>query len=481
MAARFTEYFAMRIRRFAFTLVELLVVIAIIGVLVGLLLPAVMGALDRARTTQCENNVRNLSQAITKYALDEGHYPRYHDKYGLFRGGVDPSDPNLTLPAHVKVGGWGVPILSNLDQQNLYEQWTLDSYPILTTENSTSQLSGQNYHPNCTGTLDVFICPSDAVIRSVGGQNSYVTNNGMSHVYVNPNNVWDEKVTYLSGESNDSNGLFTAGYFGVDAGTRMVKTAPPVSTDAVEDGLSNTAVLSENVQALPWHRAGVLGYQDIGSVSSPNPGSLLAQLTPRPAGPPNTFPGEINADPGDIIDEANAGPVNPSFRGVLTAGKYTNGMVWHFADDQAGLFNADPALQSNSRYFPKALREATQLNARFGGFLPLLVDAVNPISRFNGVGSNDRETLITLSLVNPSDTYTWWVNEGQFLLGAPYLARPSSLHGSGAINFGFCDGSTRRFTTETDYRIYQAILTPRGKSAFVPFAEFVITDELNEF
>ncbi|MEM6688784.1 MAG: DUF1559 domain-containing protein [Planctomycetota bacterium] len=471
----------MRIRRFAFTLVELLVVIAIIGVLVGLLLPAVMGALDRARTTQCENNVRNLTQAITKYALDEGHYPRYYDKYGLYPGGEDPSEPGLILPAHVKVGGWGVPILSNLDQQPLYEQWTLDSYPILTTQTSTGRLSGQNYHPNCTGTLDVFICPSDAVIRSIGGQNSYVTNNGMSHVFIN-NGSWDEKFTYLAGEENESNGLFTAGYIGVNSGA-LVPTAPPVSTDAVEDGLSNTAVLSENVQALPWHRAGVLGYEEIGNVSSPNQGSLLAQLAPLPPGSP--VAGETTADFRDLIHLPGAGPIpgptNRSTRGVLTAGKYTNGMVWHFADDQNGLFNSDPNLQSSSNYFPKALAKARQLDNLFGGFLPLNVDAVNPISRFNGVGTNDLQTLITLPLVNPTDTYTWFANEGSLALGGPFLARPSSLHGSGAINFGFCDGSTRRFNTGTDYRVYQAILTPRGKSSYVPFAEYVITDELNEF
>ncbi|MEI6033298.1 MAG: type II secretion system protein [Verrucomicrobiae bacterium] len=59
----------------AFTLIELLIVIAIIGILMGLLFPAVNGAIDAARKAQAKNDVTQIATAVIAYETEYGKLP----------------------------------------------------------------------------------------------------------------------------------------------------------------------------------------------------------------------------------------------------------------------------------------------------------------------------------------------------------------------------------------------------------------------
>ena len=99
----------------AFTLVELLVVIGIIAVLVGILMPALIGARKSAQGTQCQSNLRQIGMAMRLY-LDgnKGKFPAFHPNGGIWR---DPGSGNMLLESDGRAY-WGVVYLPFLLKNN---------------------------------------------------------------------------------------------------------------------------------------------------------------------------------------------------------------------------------------------------------------------------------------------------------------------------------------------------------------------------
>src|SRR5437588_3731838 len=103
--------------RQAFTLIELLVVIAIIGILIGLLLPAVQKVREAASRISCANNLKQIGLAAHDYHDSVGRLP--YASTEPYAAQNDDSNLDLTLPFGPN---WAVYLLPYVEQKNLYAQ-----------------------------------------------------------------------------------------------------------------------------------------------------------------------------------------------------------------------------------------------------------------------------------------------------------------------------------------------------------------------
>ena len=170
----------LRSRRLGFTLVELLVVIAIIGVMVGLLLPAVQAAREAARRMSCGNNFKQIGLGIHNYHAAYDRMPKQ---------GTGPKAMNQT-------GNWWaestfqhehlsalVGLLPFIEQQALWEQVsnqfvngavTFPAYGYTPWKGINDNIANARLYTPWYTEISAFRCPSDPGIGlPAGGRTNY--------------------------------------------------------------------------------------------------------------------------------------------------------------------------------------------------------------------------------------------------------------------------------------------------------------------
>lgn len=239
--------------RFAFTLIELLVVIAIIGILIGLLVPAVQKIRDSAARTQCQNNLKQLGLASHNYLTAKKVLP---------------------AGATQNVSQWAFSVQSQLlpyvEQESLKN--LIDFTQPLTTGSGGAQTLNLVHQPAAQALVPLFLCPADAgptLYQNNGASwspNNYMINMGtgttaQSLAVANDGLVWyTSKIRIAHIRDGTSNTLlFAEAIRGNNAETNGAAPLDPIRQYASFGGQGNPALMSDSFCANATRWAGTRG------------------------------------------------------------------------------------------------------------------------------------------------------------------------------------------------------------------------------
>ncbi|WP_143206324.1 DUF1559 domain-containing protein [Singulisphaera sp. GP187] len=183
--------------RAGFTLIELLVVIAIIGVLVGLMLPAVSSARAAARRAKCQSNLRQVGLGLLGFLNAFNKFPNagtFAENPDVNLG--DPTDPDhpswiwtsISQPGSLTknnpmLSNWVVEVLPYIDSKDLANAWRHEQNYLSSA--TTKQGMPSNLKSSSTN-LDILVCPDDTTLQTSQGNLSYVVNGGFARWHAEP-------------------------------------------------------------------------------------------------------------------------------------------------------------------------------------------------------------------------------------------------------------------------------------------------------
>ena len=233
--------------RSAVTLIELLVVIAIIAALLGLLLPAVQGVRESARSLQCRNNLKQIGLAAALHLDVQGFFPS--GGWG-FRWVGDP-DRAFGAP---QPGGWPYSLLPFLEQAAVH-QLGVDGKPDEITAQQRAGAAQATLIP-----LPVYICHSRRGVTAYPHSLTELpAEHGPTPALAYHNVDWadvsgrcdyaasagDTLVTWGAGPASLHNGILGTGFTSMLNTTGVVFQRSQIRIGHIRDGLSNTYLIGE--------------------------------------------------------------------------------------------------------------------------------------------------------------------------------------------------------------------------------------------